>query len=184
MIGWLKGSIVRRFQNGIVLDVNGVGYKIFTLQKKIPTSNILEFHIHHHIREDQNAIYGFTEIEQLNLFEMLLTVSGVGPKLALTILSNADVNQISNAIEQNQSAVLQSIPGVGAKVAAKIVVELKNKISQGALDLNLLTQSNDTIDALLSLGYSQKEILTALYNIPNELSTNQQIKWALQKLGS
>jgi Holliday junction DNA helicase RuvA len=183
MIGWLEGRIVRLFKGGVILNINGVGYKINTINSDFKEDQQCSFHIYHHIREDQSNLYGFLNIDELNLFELLLHASGVGPKLAMTILSKGGVGQVTNAISQGQPALLQAIPGVGSKVATKIVVELKNKLSSGEFDYGAISGRSEVIEAVMSLGMNQSQIIEALKNVPADVSTEEQIKQVLKQIG-
>jgi Holliday junction DNA helicase RuvA len=183
MIAWLKGEILRPFIGGYILKADSVGYKVFTPSDDLTVGQAVVFHIHHHIREDQNNLFGFITLEELNLFELLIQASGVGPKLALTILSKSNVSQVTQAISQGQPAILQAVPGVGNKVATKIVVELKSKLSSGDFDYAALAGRSDVVEAVMSLGMSQGEVLEALKDVPADLASDEQIKLILKQIG-
>lgn len=184
MIGYLKGKIIRFGKNFVILEANGVGYKIYLPNADNNIGSIVEFHVHHHVREEQSDLYGFADLEDLNFFELLLTVSGVGPKLAATITSSISSAQAIEAIKQGQSVALQAIPGVGAKVAAKITIELKGKIGSSDYNLSTFGEGSDLIDALHRLGYKNSEVLPILKNLPIELdSFEDKIRWVLKSLG-
>ncbi|MDO8512948.1 MAG: Holliday junction branch migration protein RuvA [bacterium] len=184
MIGYLRGKVKYQGVGWIILDVHDFGYKIFT-NSKAEIGDEIELLIHHLVREDASDLYGFSDIGELGLFEQLLTVSGVGPKMGLAILSIGSVEKIRQAIIKGDTTLFTSVSGIGKKVAAKIIVELKNKM--GSSDGSYLPQDNsedsDLIAALEQLGYKQMEIFEVLKNIPSELSgTKTKLTWALQRM--
>lgn len=183
MISWLKGKIIAHEIGKVVVNINNIGYLIFVTSKNYPINNTIELFIHQHIREDSNVLYGFDSKEELDIFELLLSVSGVGPKLALTIVSSANVKTITNAIESGSAEYFRSINGVGAKVAAKIIVELKNKITDGELNMNSLTSGGELSDGLLTLGYSRQEISQVISQIPsNIVELKDKLQWAIKNI--
>lgn len=183
MIGYLKGNVVRSNVGSLILDVHDVGYKI-TTAKIYKIGQECTFYIYHHIREDQNNLFGFETQEELECFELLITVSGVGPKMAMTINTSLAPTQIIEAIKNGQPAVFQAISGVGNKVATKIVVELKSKVSGGELDYASLDDKNELLEALLGLGLSRGDIIGAMKSLPKEADTlNKQVKWVLKFIG-
>ena len=176
MYAYLRGKVAVKTAHYIVIDVNGVGYKVFVPDRMIQQL-VLErettVYTHLQVREDDLSLYGFTEPETLGLFELLLTVSGVGPKLALSIVNGAKATTLYQAILENELALLTKIPGVGKKTAQRLVLELKEKImaispETSELDLENPTTgdhsvSSQVIAALTSLGYRSEEALGALY---------------------
>lgn len=183
MIKWLKGTVIESAGEEIILDVNGVGYGIATTKSDYRIGQTTAFYIYHHIREDIQALYGFATQEELACFKLLLSVSGVGPKAALLILKHLSPQQIYLAVEENKPAIFQSLPGVGAKVAAKIVVELKNKISNVPIDISRFGVSDELNEVLIQLGYKRHEVARVLSKIPKDIEDIQsQIKWALKQL--
>lgn len=183
MIGWLKGKLVRPFVGGVILDVNGVGYKVNTFVTGLDVDKEYTFNIYQHIREDQDSLYGFLNLDELNLFELLLHASGVGPKLGMTILARGGVTQVTKAIAEGQPTLLQVIPGVGAKVATKIVVELKSKLSSSEFDYAALGGRSEVIEAVIGLGITQSAIIETLKDIPADLPIDEQIKLILKHVG-
>lgn len=183
MIGYLKGKVIDKTKESILLDVQGVGYLVF-FNKEIAKNEIIELQIYHHIREDQNALYGFKTTKELNFFKLLLTVSGVGPKMAMTIISNLSAKSIKDAIESNRSEIFRSVSGVGSKVANKIILELKSKISKEEFDFTKLEASDKLVDSLISLGLTKGEIITTVKHLPSDIfELNEQIKWVLKNIG-
>lgn len=181
MIAYLKGKIIHQSIGWLILDVNNVGYKIYT-SSPTPSGQEAEFFIHEHIREDANDLYGFAAIDELTIFEQLLSVSGVGPKMALNLLALSPP-KIAQAISSNDDALLTSVPGVGKKLAAKIIIELKNKLGTGSYIFSDSTYNTDLIAALEQLGYKQAEILNAIKDMPSDLTTTQsKLTWSLQQM--
>ena len=183
MISWLKGKIINSDIGKIIINVNDIGYLVFVTRKNYSTEQTVELFIHQHIREDSSALYGFDTKEELDLFELLLSVSGVGPKLALSIIGSSNVKTIINAIESGSPEYFRSINGVGTKVAAKIIVELKNKISDGELNINSLTSGSELADGLQTLGYSKQEINKVIGKIPFEIvELKDKLQWAIKNI--
>lgn len=185
MIAKIHGEISHIATNWIVIETNGLGYKVFcnTGQIKIGTAVLFTYH---YIREDQQSLYGFISLEELALFELLITVNGVGPKAAMAIMSSASAERIKQAIASGDSGLFKAVSGVGPKVAAKIIVELKNKI--GKADGDYLPSdvggSQEIFEALGSLGYRQAEIMATLKDMPTDITdTPTQINWALKHIG-
>lgn len=184
MIGYLKGKIIHRGVNWLILDVSGVGYKVFSCNMQHVTCNMGDnkgFWIHHHVREDRQELYGFKTIEELEMFELLLRVSGVGPKMALAILSKTELEKIKQAINKGDTTFLTTVAGIGRKLASKIIIELKNKISD--FDLQGIEKSEEVLEALQSLGYRKQDLAKVLARMPANLkSTEEKVKWVLKNL--
>jgi Holliday junction DNA helicase RuvA len=189
MIANLAGELLRSDNTSIVLDVNNVGYRVFMtsagLEQARATKNISLF-THLAVRENSQDLYGFFDEEELFFFEMLLSVSGIGPKSALGILNIADVGTLRDAIAENDSSYLTKVSGIGAKSAQKIVLELQGKIDSLPQSSTKESRSGDldTLEALVALGYSQTEVRAALKEVPKDIeSTSERIKQVLQQLG-
>ena len=179
MFYYLKGELVLKQENFAVLDIGGVGYKIYTSQTSMdlvsPGSDVT-FYTYVYVREDILDIYGFTTNDELAMFNHLLSVSGVGPKAALAILS----------------VVLTKAAGVGAKVAQRVILELKSKLKNtdivpedvigGGVDISAGDNAQEAVSALTVLGYSQAEAKKAVAKVDASLSTEEIIKQALIKL--
>jgi Holliday junction DNA helicase RuvA len=182
MIGYLKGRVIQKNSNWILLNVNNVGYKVFG--NFSGCSDELEIFIHEHIREDANDLYGFSSLGELAFFEELLSVSGVGPKMALAILTVGSVEKIKDSILKGDTTLFTAVSGIGKKVAAKIIVELKTKVAKGGSYLpeeNL--ENEELVGALEGLGYKQLEILAILKDMPEEISgTHAKVTWALKQM--
>jgi len=184
MIAYLTGRIIRVSTNYIVLDVNGVGYKVFVAPGFREDDNVT-FYTHHYVREQEQSLYGFATWQELNLFELLITVNGVGPKAAMAIMRSAKSDKIISAISSGDSALFKTVSGIGQKVAAKIIVELKTKVGGlGDIDLTSLEGGSDVVDALEALGYRKGEIGEVIRQMPTEFkNTQEKISWALKQMG-
>lgn len=183
MIGYLRGKVIRDDIKSILLDVNGVGYKVFTHigdleQRKAPE---LELFTYLAVRENALDLYGFTTKEELDFFELLLTVSGIGPKSAMAILSVASITTLKTAISTEDSSHLTKVSGIGKKNAEKIVLELKDKIGTYVFDGKLESHDGDAIEALKALGYSERESREALKKATGE-TTEEKVRAALKNL--
>ena len=183
MISYLKGQVVHRGSNYVVVDTGGVGYKVYIPAPLLGKKN-LELFCFHQVREDASDLYGFELAEELEIFQMLLSVSGVGPKAALSLVSALGKNRIITAISSSDTTAFKSIPGIGNKVAAKIIVELKSKVMSGDTGGSLLPEDDETVEALVGLGYRKQEILPHLKDIPDNLkSTQEKVKFLLKQIG-
>lgn len=183
MIGSLNGTILHKQDNWLILEtVSGVGYRVFVGSREIEEGAATRLLIHHHVREDSDDLYGFLNLEELQTFELLLTVSGVGPKMAQTILTTLGKATIMEAIGNQQPAIFKSVSGVGQKVAEKIVVELKDKVSKLS-SANLAGQeSSELFTALINLGYHQNEIIAVMKELDTTASTSEKLRQALRLL--
>lgn len=185
MIGQIKGKILYLKPTKAVVGVGGIGFivnaTISCLGEKRPGQEVL-FWTHTAVRENDISLYGFETEEELNIFELLITVSGVGPKSALAILGVAGVKALEEAISSGDTSILTKISGIGKKTADKIVLELGGKFAARPSTLN--QEDADVFDALKSLGYRDRDIQRAIKNLPKEISgTNEKIKYVLKNLG-
>ena len=184
MIAYLKGQILKKTEKGIILDTGNVGYLVSlpaNLLSSTEESAQAEFFIHSHIREDAFDLYGFENYSQLTFFKTLISVSGIGPKSGLEILSN-DTDKIKAAILNEDVDYLCKIPGIGQKTAKRIILELKNKIeieTPDSLGKNYKSYesgiNNDVLEALLKLGYQRHHINQTLRNLPKEMKEAEEI---------
>jgi holliday junction DNA helicase RuvA len=182
MIAHLRGRLLSKSPNQAILECAGVGYDVtisvatFSALPNEGTETAL--HIHTHVREDQIALFGFSETQEKRLFEKLLTISGIGPKLAITVLSGIDASRLITAIRSGDHATLTRIPGIGKKTAERVVLELKDKLDDLATAIPTTTgglhhgpAGDDALSALVNLGYArpiaQKAIETAITKDPN-----------------
>lgn len=187
MIGSLKGTIILKTDKFLILETEtGVGYKInvspenFLLTKK--EGDKIFLWIHTHVKEDALELFGFLDYKELVLFEMLISVSGIGPRSALVILSVATVETLATAISTGDISYLTKISGIGKKTAEKIILELRDKL-EPTDEGGSLQEELDALEALKSLGYSQAEAREALKQIPADTDTNTKVKEALKILG-
>jgi Holliday junction DNA helicase RuvA len=189
MIGSIKGKIILKKEKFLIVENGGVGYKINvspdTLSKTISSRSDLGetfFWIHTHVREDILDLYGFSIYQELEFFEMLIGVSGIGPKGALAILGIASIETLRKAIGTGDTSYLTKISGIGKKTAEKIVIELRDKM--GEVEKGSSMQGElDALEALKSLGYSQNEAREALKKVSPDTNTNAKIREALKILG-
>ena len=187
MIGSIKGKIVLKTDKFLIIDTGGVGYKVSVspslLSKNKKTGDEISLWIHTHVREDAIDLYGFEDRKELEFFEMIINISGIGPRSGLTILSVASIETLSKAINSGDTAYLTKISGIGRKTAEKIVIELRDKMGKEISSTSLQGEL-DVLEALKSLGYSQNEAREALKKVTPEGNTNTKIKEALKILGN
>lgn len=183
MIRHLQGKVFEKVRNQLVIDVHGVGYALFVTPTSLTQATVGQegvFHVAESIREDGYDLYGFIVREERDMFELLRKVSGVGPKAALGISGFFTPNELSTIVANNDFDRLSLVPGIGKKMAAKIVLELKGK---DVVSLPHDTESDDTIAALEALGYSRTEIAALVPKIPADLASSQEkITWLLRHL--
>ena len=183
MLGSLEGLIAAHLDQRTLVQVNGIGYWVFTGSWQ-PEGNVTCY-LHHHVREDMSDLYGFPDLPTLALFEKLLGVSGVGPKAALSILSLGSSLRIREAIDAQDTAFLSSASGIGQKAAQKIIVELHGKLDSFAFGGLTPTPHAELTAALEGLGYRSKEIQDTLRSLPAEVTgVDAQLKWALKSISS
>lgn len=185
MIGFLRGKALKSNEQALLLDVSGVGYRVhcpLPLQISITEGQEVSLYIHSHVREDQFTLYGFKDELDLFLFERLLSVSGIGPKSALAMLSVHSPMSIADAVEREDVQALSHTPGVGKKTAEKIIIELRGKLSHLVGGKETDTTYEVRL-ALETLGYSPKEIHDTLHKLKTEnKTTSTLIKEALTQL--
>lgn len=183
MIGSLRGRILEFSHLHILLEVGGVGYRILVSPAALALVKIGEdgfFYIHDHVREDSHELYGFLSSADLGLFEQLLSISGVGPKVAMTILSIGSAETVRCAIMAGDLATLTSVPGVGKKTAQKIILELKGQLVEATIESPV---DREVMEALQSLGYSIQQAREVLKQIPSEIvDTSARVREALRML--
>ncbi len=189
MIGSIRGKLILKTEKHVVVEASGVGYKISispdTLSKAEKLDTEIFFFIHTHVREDSLDLYGFIDHSELEFFEMLIGVSGIGPKGALAILGIASIDTLRKAIGTGDTSYLTKISGIGKKTAEKIVIELRDKMASGMSQETgtSLRDELDALEALKSLGYSQADAREALKKVSPEADTNGKIREALKILG-
>jgi Holliday junction DNA helicase RuvA len=188
MIAKLKGKIEYLKDNYAVVDVSGVGYKVFLSVYtfgKVASFKEVDFYIHTYVREDILALYGFLTMEELEMFELLIGISGIGPKAAMGILSIADPKTIRTAILNEDASILTKVSGVGKKTAERVILELKNKIADmPGHEKDEVIADSDALEALTSMGYSVSESREALKLVPVDIKdVGERVKLALKNLG-
>ena len=191
MISYLKGKIRNKGNGFVILEVNNIGYQIFIsplLYADLNLNQEVEFYTYQQVREDALNLYGFRNIEELELFELLLSISGIGPKSALGVMSIASVADIKESIFRGDPALLTKVSGIGRKTAERVVLELKEKIGKLVVDDGGISKSSlgssDEIDALMALGYSLSQARDALNGIDAKIKdSGERIRQALKMLG-
>lgn len=186
MIGSVRGSVIARGADHVVVETAGIGYKVFV--PRHPSRDEVLLHTHQVVREDDQSLYGFESREELALFEMLISVSGVGPKAGLALLSVARPAEIAAAIASGDAALLARAPGVGKKTAERLIVDLKGKIgrvSGTSPEVAALTADDDAHAALVALGYTPSEANAALRAAPQKgrATTEERLAAALRSTG-
>lgn len=193
MIAGLHGTLELIGGDWAIINVGGIGFQVYmptsTLSSLGKIGDEVNLHTHLHLREDNATLYGFASADELRLFQTLLGVSGLGPKLALAMLSAMSVDKLTMAIATGSVDLLTIVPGVGKKVADRIVLELKDKIAAGWVTTpaaQLAEANTDVLAALTSLGYSVAEATRAVATLPpsSDLSLEERIKLALQYFGT
>lgn len=186
MIARLRGIVASLHPHYVVVDVGGVGYKVFatpTTLAILKIENETTLTIHTVVREDAFDLYGFPNDNELRVFELLLSVSGIGPKSALNILSLASVDTLVSAIRGGRASHLTSVSGIGKKTAEKIVLELKDKTAQLGAVLSTPDGDDGVLAALRAMGYSQSEAREALARVPDSVAgESARLKAALRSL--
>ena len=181
MIGYLKGKILQTYKDSVILDVNGVGYLI-SVTKSVSVGDTKEYFVHTHVREDTFSLFGFSSQQEIELFKMLLMVSGVGPKAAISIMTASDVNRIYSAVSKADVGFFTAVPGIGKKGAQKIIIELKGKIGS-VQDIDLGDEGDDIVDALMSMGFDRNQIKKVMVKLDPNLSDEDKIREAIRLLG-
>ena len=194
MIATLMGVVAEKGMDAVVLDVGGVGYGLLVTAEdhgRVSSGERVKLYVYEHIRENAHDLYGFVGLDAKQLFEQLLGVNGVGPKMALNVLNTGSANDVRVAIASGDTKSIQMASGVGKRVAERIVVELKDKVGLSGVDLgttgilqsdaNLL--KDEAVEALVALGYTAADAAAALSPIDKTLSTEDRIKQALRQKG-
>lgn len=189
MISTLEGTVSELLGDVIVISVNGVGYGVnVTLEdhSQLKVGSKTKLYIYEHIREVSHDLFGFCKLDTKDLFEQLLNVNGVGPKMALAILNLGSSNEVRTAIAGGDTKFIQAASGVGKRVAERVVVDLKDKVGLVAGDTDHLFTSgslaiqDEAVQGLVALGYSVQDAQVALSKVDTKLSTEERIKAALK----
>ena len=193
MISSHHGTLESIGSDWAIVNVGGIGFQVYAPTSTLSTlgriGESVKLYTHLHLREDNVALYGFISVEELELFEALIGVSGLGPKLALAMLSSMSVEQLTTAIVTGSTDLLTTIPGIGKKVAGRLILELKEKIGAGWISTpttQLAQENTDVLAALSSLGYSAADAARAVASLPasSDLGLEEKIKLALQYFGT
>lgn len=191
MIATLTGTIAEKLPELVVLDVGGVGYGLLMTTDDhggLPVGQSAKIYIYEHIRENTHDLYGFTKLDSKQLFEQLLDVNGVGPKMALSILSLGVSDNVRAAIAGGDTKFIQQASGVGKRVAERVVVELKDKVGLTGVDLSAtgmlqaenVLMKDEAVEALVALGYTPQDASQALHGVDEKLPAEERIKRALK----
>lgn len=197
MIGYIKGTIEDISTDSIVLDHNGIGYLIYTSQmvigRLVQTKECVKVYTYMHVREDEITLYGFLDKEELNTFKLLLTINGIGPKAALSILSSLSVSDLTYAVMTGDAKAITRANGIGQKGANRIIMELKDKLKIDdvlesehitTLDVKGGDSISDTVLALVSLGYTEAEAMKAIKQVDGakDMGSDELLKLALKRI--
>jgi Holliday junction DNA helicase RuvA len=191
MIATLTGTVAEKIADIVVLDVRGVGYGLLVTNEdygNLASGTDAKLYVYEHIREQAHDLFGFLTLDTKALFEQLLGVNGVGPKMALNVLSIGSSSEVRAAIAGGDTKFIQGAQGVGKRVAERIVVDLKDKVglegidlhSTGMLQAQPTSGKDEALDALVSLGFTPADANVALQHVPADLSTEERIKLALK----
>lgn len=189
MIAHIKGVVAEKFNGTIIVDVMGVGYEIqvsVTDFDAVTMDTDAKFFTYHHVREQSDELFGFSSLAAKKLFELLISVQGIGPKAALSILSLGTSEQVRNAIANSDAAYIAKASGVGKKTADRVVVDLSDKVglpTSYGTTTTVQTQLNtedEALEALMALGYTLADGLKALEGVDSSLPTSQRVREALK----
>ena len=182
MFDYLKGIVSGNYANYVVIDVGGVGYKVYTPNPyKFKEGENSIVYVYNHIREDENSLYGFASLEERELFLKLIGVKGLGPKMAMPILATGSIAGIADAIDRENVLYLKKFPKIGEKLARQIILDLKGKINT----LDIVSSDNgreELVLALEALGYKSNDIKSIVVKVDSSLTIENQIKEALKLL--
>lgn len=191
MIAHVKGIVTEKMLTSVIVDVHGVGYEVNVAvgdYEQATLNDEIKFYTYHHIREQSQELFGFSSLAAKKLFELLITVQGVGPKAAMSILSIGDSESVRNAIANSDSAYVAKASGVGKRIAERVIVDLADKVGLPLrYDNSSLTglsqqvnHSDEALEALMALGYNLADATKALEGVSTELSTAERVTQALK----
>lgn len=189
MIAHISGKIAEKFNGSIIVDVSGVGYEVIVPQyeyDKAMLDDSIKLYTYHHIREQSQELFGFSSLAAKKIFELLITVQGIGPKAGIAIMSLGDYEQVRNAIANEDSKYIQKANGVGKKSAERVIVDLKDKVgiatSYNAEEekVNSDISGDEALEALVALGFNLKDAILSLKDIPEDLPVSERVKIALK----
>lgn len=188
MIAHVSGVVAEKFGNSVIVDVHDIGYEVQVAAGDFDAALLgetVKFYTYHHIREQSQDLFGFSSLAAKKLFELLITVQGVGPKAALSILSLGDSETVRNGIANGDSGFVSKASGVGKKIAERVVVDLSDKVGLAvtvahATGVATVPAGDEALEALMALGYSLNDAQVALEQIPKDLSTAERVTLALR----
>lgn len=191
MIAHVKGTVTEKLTMSVIVDVHGVGYEVIVAKgdyERAVLNETIKFYTYHHIREQAQELYGFSTLAAKKLFELLITVQGVGPKAGQSILSLADSEVVRNAIASSDSAFIAKASGVGKRIAERVVVDLADKVglplrydNDGNTGFSQqMTHTDEALEALMALGYNLADATRALEGVPTDISTADRVTRALK----
>lgn len=191
MIAHVNGTVAEKFNSSVIVDVHGVGYEVNVALGDYEHALLgeqVKFYTHHHIREQSQELFGFSSLAAKKLFELLITVQGVGPKAALAILSLGESETVRNAIANSDAAFVTKASGVGKRIAERVVVDLADKVGLPLRYDNSsmtgvsqpLNHPDEALEALMALGYTLADATKALEGVPTDLSTADRVTYALK----
>lgn len=191
MIAHVSGIVAEKFNSSVIVDVHGVGYEVAVALGDFDRAILNEpvkFYTFHHIREQSQELFGFSSLAAKKLFEMLITVQGVGPKAGLSILSLAESEVVRNALANGDVTFITKASGVGKRIAERVVVDLKDKVGLPLRsDVNItglseqINHADEALEALMALGYNLADATRALEGVPTDLSTADRVTQALRQ---
>jgi len=191
MIAHVEGIVTEKLLTSVIVDVHGVGYEVNVAAgdyERAALNETVKFYTYHHIREQSQELFGFSTLAAKKLFELLITVQGVGPKAGQSILSLGDSETVRNAIANSDSAFISKASGVGKRIAERVVVDLSDKVGLPVVyDTSnrgvsqQMTHTDEAMEALMALGYSLADATKALEGVPTDLSTADRVTQALKK---
>ena len=183
MYGYIKGYIKDIESNYVVIDNHDIGYQIYVPNPySYKIDELYTIYIYSYIREDEYSLYGFNTKEELNLFLKLISVKGLGPKMALPMLATGSINGIVDAIDRENILYLKKFPKIGDKVARQIILDLKGKLASNNQNSNNDSSNDELVEALIALGYKRPDIVKVVKNVDGSLTIENQIKEALKLL--
>ena len=190
MIAHVRGQVAEKFANSVIIDVQGVGYEVNLTAIDFDDLNLnddVKLYTYHHIREQSEELFGFTSLAAKKLFELLITVQGIGPKAAMSILSLATPEEVRNAIANADAAYISKASGVGKKSAERVIVDLRDKVGlptyygrKSEPTQATLLKNDEALDALMALGFTLADATKALDGIDTQLSVEERIREALK----
>lgn len=187
MIAYIKGNIIEKDNQTVVVDVNGIGYEVFVTNSELEQVEVgseQKYYTFHSVKENAEELYGFNSLASKRLFELLISVQGVGPKAALAILSLADSEAVRNAIANSDAAFISKASGVGKKTAERVAVDLHDKVglatSTSSTAVNVAGNS-EALDALIALGFNLNDATALLKDVPSDLPVSEQVRLALKQ---